>query len=202
MGFLEKGQLPPARLTLTSFTEDLCLEGQPPAALCHSAICWQLRLWQLCLCRQYKARLWQCHPILYIDLTTLSRHKSHAAPVWSWHHVRCCKQELRYHCGLPAVQPFYLWGRGLVPALPVMSGTRQLRSSSLLSKDPPFHCRCEVHRWRHPSSPRHLQPVAQRLPSGCCRPATQRWGPPGAGAVTCSLYTHSKTAAARCCMSH
>ncbi len=27
MGFLEKGQLPPARLTLTSFTEDLCLEG-------------------------------------------------------------------------------------------------------------------------------------------------------------------------------
>ena len=29
MGFLEKGQLPPARLTLTSFTEDLCLEGEP-----------------------------------------------------------------------------------------------------------------------------------------------------------------------------
>ena len=29
MGFLEKGQLPPARLTLTSFIEDLCLEGEP-----------------------------------------------------------------------------------------------------------------------------------------------------------------------------
>jgi len=29
LGFLEKGQLPPARLTLTSFEQQLVLEGQP-----------------------------------------------------------------------------------------------------------------------------------------------------------------------------
>ena len=29
LGFLEKGQLPPARLTLTSFEQQLVLEGEP-----------------------------------------------------------------------------------------------------------------------------------------------------------------------------
>ena len=71
MGFLEKGQLPPARLTLTSFTEDLCLEGWPPVASHASALCRQLHLWQLCLCRHYKTGVWQCHHALYIDFGNL-----------------------------------------------------------------------------------------------------------------------------------
>ena len=43
MGYLEKGQLPPARLTLTSFEESFVLEGALPALarvrVCGPSVC-------------------------------------------------------------------------------------------------------------------------------------------------------------------
>ncbi len=46
LGYLEKGQLPPARLTLTSFTDSLVIEGKPRGLLCtlgkHSKIALQV----------------------------------------------------------------------------------------------------------------------------------------------------------------
>ena len=117
-------------------------------------------------------------------VATLFAQKSHARPVWSWHHERCCTSRLLYYCRLPPVQ---LTVVSLAPAHPVTTEPRQLLLISLPKHTCTlFDCRREVHRWRDPSSPRHLQPVAQWLTSGRCGTAPQRWGPPGAGAVTCS----------------
>ena len=43
LGFLEKGQLPPARLTLTSFQQQLVLEGETCYTLMCAVLCTRCR---------------------------------------------------------------------------------------------------------------------------------------------------------------